>query len=364
MGITDESVLLLLNSTEGLYSNKQNELVSLYGTPRGIFENLKSTPEIACKAVSEALYRQICKKLSLDELYKVEENLQNQNIKTTTAFSADYPQKLKDIDNPPTVLYYRGDLNLLDKPSLSIVGSRKCTAYGAKVARYYVKELAAHNFVIISGMALGIDEVAHRAAFEFDTKTVAVLGSGFNHIYPPQHLALSKTIEEEGLLITEFPPDATPQPYHFPMRNRVVSGLADGVLIVEAGRKSGTHTTLNHALDQGKKIYIVPNDIFSFSSVGSNEMLKSLQGALTTSPKDILDDFGLGGLPTEETLQLDFSEQAVADKLKDGQQHFNALLDKCGMSVGELQFILSNLEIKGVVVRTAGNFYKLTMEGI
>jgi len=162
--------------------------------------------------------------------------------------------------------------------------------------------------------------------------------------------------------MTEFPPNATPQPYHFPMRNRIVSGLADALLIVEAGKKSGTLTTLEHALDQGKRVYIIPNDIFSFSSLGSNEMIKSLQGAMVTSPKDILEDFGINPDKQKQSLQFNFDEMLVINKLKEGQMHFNQLMEQTGLDIGQLQFILSNLEIMGVLTKQIGNFYKLAME--
>lgn len=360
----EESVLLMLNAVDGLYSNKQLDLLNAFGSAQELFDNFLSSCDTAGKIISKTLYEEVSKKIKNGDIYNIPEKLHKDGINVSTILSDDYPEKLKDIPNPPTVLYYKGDFNLLDKMSISVVGSRKCTNYGAKVARYFIKELAEKGFAIISGMALGIDEVAHKSALEFNAKTIAVLGSGFNHIYPSQHIGLAKIISEEGLLMTEFAPDTKPQPYHFPMRNRIVSGLADGLLIVEAGRKSGTYTTLNHALEQGKKIYVVPNDIFSFSSVGSNDMLKSLQGAMVTAPQDIFDDFGISEIKKEETLQLDFGEQNIVDKLKNGQMHFNDLLEKTSLSVGELQYILSNLEIRGIISKIAGNFYKLTMEAI
>ncbi len=358
----EESILLLLNSVEGLYSNKQFDLINAFGSAKNLYDNFLSSKEVACKIVSNNIYDELSKKLRDGQIDKIPEKLYKDGISVSTFFSRDYPQKLKDIPNPPTVLYYKGDFNLLDKTSISVVGSRKCTNYGAKVAKYFIKDLAEKGFVIISGMALGIDEVAHKSALEFNAKTVAVLGSGFNYIYPSQHIGLSKIIAAEGLLMTEFAPDIKPQPYHFPMRNRIVSGLSDGLLIVEAGRKSGTYTTLNHALEQGKKIYVVPNDIFSFASFGSNDMLKSLQGAMVTEPKDILDDFGISDVKETVSVQLDFDEQNVVDKLKGGQMHFNDLLSKTALPVGELQYILSNLEIRGIISKIAGNYYKLTME--
>ena len=358
----DESILIFLNSFEGLYSQKQLELFEFYEGGKGLLENFAHTKQDACTIISENLYNKVLQKLNQEEINKIVHNLQKDEIKVTTFVSADYPQKLKDIPDPPSVLYYRGDLSLIDQKSIAIVGSRKCTGYGAKVVDLFVKQLAPHNFVIISGMAFGIDEAAHKAAIEYNAKTIAVMGSGFNHIYPSQHKGLAQIIQKEGLLITEFCPDATPQPYHFPMRNRIVSGLSDGVLIVEAGQKSGTHTTLNHALDQGKNIYIIPNDIFSFSSCGSNEMIKSLQGSMVTSPKDILDDFGLNPDKPKQTMQFDFNETCIINVLKQGQKHFSELLAQTGLDITELNFKLSTLEINGVIAKSAGNFFRLTME--
>ena len=252
---------------------------------------------------------------------------------------------------------------MLDEPSVSVVGSRKCSDYGRRVARYFTERLA-ERLVIISGMAYGIDETAHKTALDCGGETVAVMGSGFNRIYPSGHKWLCDRIAEQGLVLTEFPPDAPPNQFHFPMRNRIISGLSDGVLIVEAGRKSGTQTTLNHALDQGKRVYIVPNDIFSQCSVGSNEMLKNLQGALVTSPEDILADMGLDRAERQSAHQLTFGEQSVADKLAYGKKHFNQLLEETKLAVSELQYILSDMEIKGLLIRLAGNEYQLTMEGI
>lgn len=357
-----EELLIFLNSFEGLFSRKQLELLSLYDDAKDLFDNFADTKEDACTVVSENLYNKILQKLNHEEINKIVHNLQKDEIKVTTILSDDYPQKLKDIPDPPTVLYYKGDLSLVDKTSIAVVGSRKCTSYGAKVVDLFVKQLAPHDFVIISGMAFGIDEAAHKSAIEYNAKTIAVMGSGFKHIYPSQHKGLAQIIQKEGLLITEFCPDATPQPYHFPMRNRIVSGLSDGILIVEAGQKSGTHTTLNHALDQGKNVYIIPNDIFSFSSSGSNEMIKSLQGSMVTSPKDILDDFGLNPDKPKQNLQFDFNETCIINVLKQGQMHFSELLAQTGLDITELNFKLSTLEINGVVSKSAGNFYRLTME--
>lgn len=360
----DEALLVTLNSIEGLYSNKQRELFRVFGGAEQLYQNFSACRDVAEKVVSGAMFDAISRGLSAGNMKAAYNRATANGVKVTTMFSDDYPSALRDIPEPPTVLYYKGDLKLLDKPSLSVVGSRKCSDYGKRVTNYFVKELVAEGMVIISGMAYGIDEAAHKTALDCGGKTVAVMGSGFNRIYPSSHRWLCDRIASDGLVLTEFPPDAAPNQFHFPMRNRIISGLSDGVLIVEAGKKSGTHTTLCHALDQGKRVYIVPNDIFSLYSVGSNEMLKSLQGALVTCPRDILDDLGIGGKEKTRVLQLSFEEQTVADILADGPKHFNRLLEDTGYAVSDLQYILSGMEIKGLVIKLAGNEYQLTMEDI
>ena len=359
----DETLLISLNSVDGLYSNKQRELLELFGGASALAEEFSSCRDVALKAVSPKLYDEIKQALDGGNISRAVEKAVAGGVRVTTLFSDDYPAALRDIPEPPTVLYYKGDLKLLDKSSVSVVGSRKCSDYGRRVARYFTERLA-ERLVIISGMAYGIDETAHKTALDCGGETVAVMGSGFNRIYPSGHKWLCDRIAEQGLVLTEFPPDAPPNQFHFPMRNRIISGLSDGVLIVEAGRKSGTQTTLNHALDQGKRVYIVPNDIFSQCSVGSNEMLKNLQGALVTSPEDILADMGLDRAERQSAHQLTFGEQNVADKLAYGKKHFNQLLEETKLAVSELQYILSDMEIKGLLIRLAGNEYQLTMEGI
>lgn len=188
-------------------------------------------------------------------------------MKYITIENNNYPEKLKNIYNPPKGLYVKGDIKLLNKPSVAIIGSRNCSKYGEIVAKEFANELARMKITIISGMARGIDTFAHIGSIIGNGKTIAVLGSGLNKIYPKENEKLYyKILEKGGLIVSEYEPNEEPLPEHFPARNRIISGLCDKLIVVEAGKRSGTSITVNFALEQGKEIYAVPGNITSYNS--------------------------------------------------------------------------------------------------
>ena len=178
-----------------------------------------------------------------------------------------YPEKLKNIYNPPKGLYVKGDASLLKDMSVAIIGSRNCSKYGEIVAKKFAMDLAKKGIVVISGMAIGIDSFAHIGTLLGKGKTIAVLGSGLNNIYPRENEKLFyKIIERGGLIISEYEPNEEPKSIHFPERNRIIRGLCDKLIVVEATKRSGTSITVNYALEQGKEVYAVPGNITSFKS--------------------------------------------------------------------------------------------------
>ena len=206
--------------------------------------------------------------------------------------SGDYPKQLKEIYEPPLKLYILGNKDLLKQRGVAIVGSRKPTEYGKKVALQFAKELSENGINIISGLALGIDSYAHLGALQSrgPGKTIAILGSGLDEIYPKQNTELAKQIiSSGGCIITEYPLKTKPQKLHFPQRNRIMSGLSKGVLVVEATEKSGSLITADFALEQGKEVFAIPGNIISNTSVGTNNLIK--QGAkLVTNYEEILEE--------------------------------------------------------------------------
>lgn len=265
------------------------------------------------------------------------------------------PKRLQSISQPPTKLYIRGaDLHqLLRQPTLAVVGSRHISAYGAAVTTRLVSELARAGVVIISGLALGVDAIAHRAALDAGGLTVAVMPCGLDRIYPASHQQLARRIvEQDGALISEYPPGEPPLKWTFIARNRLVSGLGDAVLITEAGEKSGTLHTARFALEQGKDVLAVPGEITSPTSVGTNRLIQT-GAALVSSADDILNILGLHTQQSDSAQHKPSGntpdEQILIDLLWEGLRDGSTLLARSQLGVVRFNQSLTMLELQGVV---------------
>lgn len=214
-------------------------------------------------------------------------NLDKSKIKTIKLGDENYPEKLKHIYSKPNVIYVIGNEKILNSDSIAIIGCRDCSEYGVKSAYKFGYELAKRGVCVISGLARGIDSFAHKGAVQAKGRTISVLGCGLDVIYPEENLELYKKIlRNDGAIISEYPLGTKPERQHFPARNRIISGLSDGVLVIEAKKRSGTMITVEHALDQGKQVYAVPGNITSENSYGTNELIK--EGAI---PVTNVEDF-------------------------------------------------------------------------
>lgn len=289
------------------------------------------------------------------------ENLQDKDVVVLTKYDDEYPEKLRYLPDSPFFLFCKGDLSLLNQPSIAVVGTRKPSGYGQMVTNKIVGDLATAGMVIISGLAYGLDSVAHRKALEVGGKTIAVLGSGFNKIYPTEHKSLADEISRKGLLVSEYPLSKTATKYTFPQRNRIISGLSDGVLITEASFKSGTILTKDYALEQGKNIYAVPGNIDSALSQLTNDVIKSGQGMLVESAKDILDDFDLEVIKDKQNCQKNFSieEEIIINILSNGAKEFDQIVKESGFNTNLVNSYLTTLEISGIICRLPGNLVTL-----
>lgn len=294
---------------------------------------------------------------SVEYIERAKFYLDTNNIKYITRADPIYPSCLaqKEVD-PPPVLYYKGDLSLLMEPCLAVVGTRKASQYGKYVTERIVSELAG-SFTIVSGMATGIDGYAHRAAIAGGGKTVAVLGSGLFNASPASNIGLFDELCKNGLVLSEYTPDVHATEYTFPQRNRIISGLSRGVLVVEASYKSGSLITADCALDQGRDVFAVPGDIDKLRSQGTNRLIKN--GAVSvTCADDILEYYSIKSKkPQQKTVELDFFEQRVMDELTGGEKSFDALMQSCGISVAELNTALSALLINGLIHEKSKNLY-------
>ena len=262
-----------------------------------------------------------------------------------------FTNQLASIAKVPNTLYYCGELPSTPVKSVAIVGSRKPTPYGKSVTEKIVHALAEHNVTIISGLALGIDSIAHKAALKFNTPTIAVMARGLNGIYPASHFALSREIVKAGgALISTYPADMPAQPYHFLERNRIISGLSSIVIVTEAAVKSGTLNTASHALEQGKDVFAVPGNITSPMSAGCNRLIRQgAQPLIDTS--DILSALGIKSQKTTPQIPVrkNKTEQLIINAILAGAKDTNQIINATNISPSSIFVTLSTLEIAGII---------------
>ncbi|MCK4745266.1 DNA-processing protein DprA [Candidatus Parcubacteria bacterium] len=285
------------------------------------------------------------------------EKLAAEKIRISAIIDDDYPRLLKKIKNPPYLLYYKGDLQSVDNPLLAVVGTRKTSPYGRQAAYQISSDLVKSGLGIISGLALGIDTISHNAAIESGGTTVAVLGSGLDqqNFYPQSNRALAeKIISSGGAVISEYPPGTEPFHYNFPGRNRIISGLSIGVLIIEAPLKSGALITAEYARDQKRKVFALPGNIYSKNSEGTNDLIKKGGAKLITDYSDILAELNLENAKIREgrvqqVLPLSQNEKMLLKFLSSDPIHIDQLAKHSGMDLSAVSSTLSMLEIGGRV---------------
>lgn len=312
------------------------------------------------KILTNEAFNKMCERADENRVLNFINNMKNQDIELINKFDDNYPSRLRYLDNAPFFLFCKGDLSLLEKPSLSVVGTRKPSTYGRIVTERLVRDVAGEGIVIVSGLAYGVDSIAHRKCIEVGGKTIAVLGGGINEIYPSQHEDLAREISEKGLLISEYSPCHKATKFTFPQRNRIIAGLGDGILITEASFKSGTTHTRDFALDYGKNVYAVPGNIDSELSSLTNDIIKSGQGKTVTEAKDILDDYQVSFQKSKsKTIQLSLDEEKIVHFLEDGMKEMDYLAKNCDLSTNLLNSCLTTLEIRGIIRRMPGGFISL-----
>lgn len=272
-----------------------------------------------------------------------------------------YTRSLKQIKNPPKQLYYRGNLDCLRNKSIAIVGSRKMTRYGKEVTGQFVADFVSAKITTISGFMYGVDTIVHQKTVEFAGNTVAVFGCGLDYIYPSENEKLYEQIlDNNGLVLSEYEPSAKAHLWKYPQRNRIVAGLASlGVLVVEAGMKSGSLITASLALEMNKSLYAVPGPINSSTSAGTNMLIKTGQAKLVTNSSDILGKLKKkkARITAEPSPDLNKTEQQIWDKLNSEPCSIDELSAALGISVVELSQIITQMSLKGVIAESAGKYY-------
>jgi DNA processing protein len=291
------------------------------------------------------------------------ERMEQHQVRLLALGTPDYPAVLTNLPDPPHLLYLRGQLTQADARAVAIVGSRSCTAYGKRVVEKLANGLTRVGYTIISGLARGIDGAAHRGALAAGGRTLAILAGGLSRIYPPEHIDLAKEVQNSGALLSEAAMEQEPLPAMFPARNRLISGLARAVVIVEAADKSGALITAKHAGEQGRPVFAVPGPVDSVASAGSNRLIR--QGAvLVRGVEDILEELDgvSGGASAAEAVEpptgLDATQQQVWNCLGEQPRHLDELVQQLRLSVPEVSGALLTLEMKKTVRRLPGNRYE------
>lgn len=272
----------------------------------------------------------------------------------------DYPRLLREIPSPPLVLYVRGTLQPSDEAAVAIVGTRRVTSYGREMSHRIASELASAGVTIVSGLARGVDGVAHLATLEAGGRTVAVLGCGLDTIYPPEHRALAGRITESGALVSEFPLGTRPDAANFPVRNRIISGLSLGIVVIEAPLKSGALITANFAADHGRTVLAVPGSALSSASAGTIQLLRD-GATIATNGSDVLAALDLGTRQIEmdvrQALPTNDLERAVLDFLGSEPKHIDEIAIESGFQIGTLSAQLLQMQLKGLVRNVGTQHY-------
>lgn len=331
-------------SPQAVFAASEDELLSVPGVGRRLLQRLRTPPSLA---EAEQLLQQ-CTEAGIDILW-VEHVC--------------YPRLLKEIPDPPLVLFMRGELKSQDELAVAIVGTRHASTYGLKMAERLAAGLARAGVTIISGLARGIDAAAHRGALAAGGRTIAVLGNGVERIYPPEHTALAEEILEQGAILSEAPPNSPPHGGMFPQRNRIISGMAVGVIIVEAGETSGALITARHATEQNREVFAVPGRADTPNARGCNKLLRD--GAKwVESPEDVLEELGPlvrpvprpDGSTVRRPAELTLSplEQQILQFVHEEPTSIDEVIARTGLAVSQVLATLSVLEMRRLIRRVGG----------
>ena len=348
---------IALNRVKNLGPVVSKRLLDTFKSPEAVF-SASERELLAIENIRRSAVQSILKGPDFEFAKRQMEIVEKRGFKLMNYLSPEYPSRLKMIYAPPTFLYVKGDLKESDDRAVAMVGSRQATHYGRTMAENVARELAQSGITVVSGFARGVDTISHKAALSAGGRTIAVLGCGLDVIYPSQNTSLYKAIPENGAIVSEFPCGTQPEGPNFPRRNRIISGLSLGVVIVEAGKRSGALLTAKHALDQNREVFAIPGNITSITSSGTNTLLK--QGAhLVTSATDVLSELKFmipdgESSPPIPTVALD-AEQARLFNMMDAEPiHVDALARHSGIKVSRLLGILLDMELKGAVTQVPG----------
>ncbi|RCX15504.1 DNA processing protein [Anaerobacterium chartisolvens] len=358
-----------LSSIPNIGPRRCSQMLERFGGPEEIWNmreaDLKAARFLSAYTVENLLnpkYRNDAERL-MDAMYR-------HGIKAIAVNNPSYPYYLKNIYNPPIVLYVRGRLNK-DQKAVAVVGSRRASPYGMKMAEEIAYELSRLGIAVISGMARGIDTMAHRGCLKAGGTTIAVMGCGLDRAYPAENRELMESIAVSGAAVSEYPPGIPPLPQNFPARNRIISGISQGVVVIEAGGRSGSLITADFALEQGREVFAVPGNVDRVNSTGANKLIKD--GAkMVTCVEDILEELDINRMASKIDKAaagnficdsrfdgLEGDEKEIVRCLEGNALHIDRISLKSGLGIQDVNSLLLMLELKGIIEQAPGRIYRL-----
>jgi len=355
----DKKYCIWLSGLPHIGSRKYVSLIKYFGSAKRVFESDRNEL-LKSGILNEKIVDIIVTKRDIDKIHRYLKKLKENDIKVYTIDEEEYPENLKNIYDPPPVLYVKGNLQASDVNSIAVVGSRKASDYGLKTAEKLGMELAEAGITVVSGMALGIDSAAHRGALKAGGRTIAVFACGLNFVYPRSGYNLAKEIIKNGAIISEYPLGIEAVPQNFPARNRIISGVSKGIVIVEANEKSGSLITANFALEQGRDVFAVPGNIGMPNSMGTNALIKD--GAkLVTCVNDILEEYGIEVRDIKHTNQieeLDDIDKSILKCLESSGKTMDQIIEDMDMDTAMIISKVVQLEIKGMIKEISNTYYR------
>ena len=351
------------NLVKGIGAVRFRALLDAFGDPRTAWN--APVEDLRAAGLSARLIENLVKLRTDVSLEKVWEGIQSQGVQVLTWKDENYPSRLSEFDNAPPVLYIRGEYRPEDEWAVAVVGTRRVTAYGRQVTESIARTLASRGVTVVSGLARGVDAIAHQAAIEAGGRTLAVLGCGVDRIYPPEHRQLAEQVIAHGALISDYALGTPPEAYNFPPRNRIISGLSLATVVVEAGAKSGALITANFAVEQGREVFAVPGNVMTPQSKGTNRLIQ--QGAHPLlDPEEILEVLELTLISEHRearvVLPADATEAQIFDILSHEPKHVDEIRAQADLPIEKVTAALAMMELKGMVRQVSGMRYYAVRE--
>lgn len=353
---------LILLLDEAMFSHKLIYSLLEKFDENDLLFNLDKIQHELISVVGESCFCKLKNAICLKKIEKIASKLNNFNVGVVFYDDKEYPQKLLNISCPPPVIYYKGDVVLLNKKSIAIVGTRRPTVYGRETTKLFATKLSEAGLVTVSGLAYGLDMEVAVSTLEARGKTIAVLGGGLDEIYPSQNTNLAnKIVDDGGLLISLHPPGRKPTKYSFVERNRIISGLSLGTIIIEAGESSGTLNTANHTIEQGRELFVVPANINSVASKGSNKLIEELPETFTIRPERVLKVLNIKTEENKSSSNVEIAdiEKNILNLLYEKDLDFDQIQEQTKIESKTLISLLTMMEINGLIKKLPGNFYSL-----